>query len=75
MKSPTDFTDKPDKIENSVFQNLKPLDFKKKGRTFNREAERGIYQVINFQSGQFPIGSQNVIPGLNENYCQFGSLS
>ena len=41
-----------DKIQNDIFQFLKPLGFKNKGRTFNRETENGIYQVINIQSGQ-----------------------
>ena len=41
-----------DKIQNEIFEFLKPLGFKKKGRTFNRQTEDGIYQVINIQSGQ-----------------------
>jgi len=56
-----------DKIQESVFDLLKPTGFKKKGRTFNREAEKGIYQVINFQSGEFPLSDKYVVPGLREN--------
>jgi Domain of unknown function (DUF4304) len=40
-----------DNIQNEIFQFLKPLGFKKKGRTFNRQTEDGIYQIINIQSG------------------------
>jgi hypothetical protein len=57
-----------DTIQKSVFRFLKPLGFKKKGRTFNRQTENGVYQVINFQSGQFPLVDNYVIPGLRENY-------
>lgn len=56
-----------DKIQTSIFQYLKPLGFKKKGRNFNRETENGIVQVINLQSGQYPIG-EYVIPGIRESY-------
>lgn len=42
-----------DILQNEIFQFLKPLGFKKKGRTFNRQTEDGIYQVINIQSGQY----------------------
>ncbi|CAH0336024.1 hypothetical protein FVB9288_01696 [Flavobacterium sp. CECT 9288] len=41
-----------DRIQNEIFQFLKPFGFKKKGKTFNRQTEEGIYQVINIQSGQ-----------------------
>ena len=36
-----------DSIQKEIFLFLKPLGFKKKGRTFNRQTENGIYQVIN----------------------------
>lgn len=65
--NPSDFKIILDTIQNNVFQFLKPLGFKKKGRTFNRETEKGLYQVINFQSGQFPPGSNYEIPGFREN--------
>lgn len=54
------------KIQKEVHQYLKPLGFKKRGRTFNRETENGIWQVINFQSGQFPVGENYEIPGIRE---------
>jgi hypothetical protein len=56
-----------DHIEKSVCTTLKPLGFKKKGRTFNREIEKGIFQVINFQAGPYPIGHNYEVPGLREN--------
>jgi hypothetical protein len=60
-----------DQIEKTVFKYLKPQGFKKKGRNFNREVENGIIQVVNFQSGQYPVGGSE-IPGLKDNlYGQF----
>lgn len=41
--------------------------FKKKGRTYNRQAGDGLIHVVNFQMGQYPIGSY-VIPGVRESY-------
>ena len=55
-------------IQKEVFQYLKTLGFKKKGRTFNRQSENGVWQVINFQSGQFPVGDNYVIPGVRESF-------
>ena len=46
-----------DKIQMVIFQFLKPSGFKKKGRTFNRETEKGVIQVINLQSGPYISGS------------------
>ncbi len=56
-----------DQIEESVFTTLKPLGFNKKGRTFNRQTAKGIFQVINFQAGPYPIGQHYEVPGLREN--------
>jgi len=56
-----------DNIEKEVFKQLKLQGFKRKGRTFNRKTEEGIYQVINFQTGQYPIGDNYEVPGLREN--------
>src|ERR1700722_3483316 len=55
-------------IQTAIFQYLKPLGFRKKGRTFNRETEKGIVQVINLQSGQHPIGEHYIIPGIRESF-------
>ena len=57
-----------DRIQKEIFNYLKPLGFKKKGRTFNRQTEDGIYQVINIQSGRYEFGDKYVIPGFRENY-------
>ncbi len=57
-----------DSIQKEIYLFLKPLGFKKKGRTFNRQTEEGIYQVINIQSGRFEFGDKYVIPGIRENY-------
>lgn len=65
--TPTDFKTQLDIVEKDVFIKLKPLGFKKNGRTFNRRLDDGIIQVINFQSGQYPIGQGYEIPGLREN--------
>jgi len=62
-----DFKTQLDLIENDVFMKLKPLGFQKKGRTFNRRLDDGIIQVVNFQSGQYPLGQNYEIPGLREN--------
>jgi hypothetical protein len=57
-----------DSIQADIFSFLKPLGFKKKGRTFNRQTENGIYQVINLQRGRYEFGDKYVIPGLRENF-------
>ncbi|SIS76706.1 DUF4304 domain-containing protein [Belliella pelovolcani] len=57
-----------DSIQREIYHFLKPLGFKKKGRTFNRQTEDGIYQVINIQSGRYEFGDKYVIPGFRENY-------
>lgn len=41
-----------DEIENSVYLKLKPLGFRKHGRTLHRFVDGDISQVINFQCGQ-----------------------
>jgi len=63
-----DYKTRLDSIQKEVHQFLKPLGFKKRGRTFNRETENGLYQVINFQSGQYPIGEKYEIPGIRESF-------
>jgi hypothetical protein len=60
-----------DRIERPVTKYLKAKGFVKKGRNYNRPAEEGLVEVINFQSGTFPIGKYE-IPGLRESkYGQF----
>jgi hypothetical protein len=56
-----------DAIQAAVHSFLKPLGFRKKGRTHNRCTDGGLIHVVNFQMGQYPIGDY-VIPGLRESY-------
>lgn len=63
----TDFKIQLDEVEKEVYAKLEHLGFKKNGKTFNRRLEDGIIQVINFQSGQYPIGGNYVATGLREN--------
>lgn len=65
--APIDFKAQLDTVEKEVFAKIKPLGFKKTGRTFNRRLDDGIIQVINFQSGQYPVAEHYEIPGLREN--------
>ena len=61
-----------DAVQRATHAFLKPLDFRKKGRTHNRLTEGGLTQVINFQMGEYPVGNNYVIPGLRESlYGQF----
>jgi hypothetical protein len=41
-----------DAVQNAIFQKLKTDNFRKKGRTFNREVDKGLIHVINIQVGQ-----------------------
>ncbi|MEZ2337215.1 DUF4304 domain-containing protein [Mucilaginibacter sp. RCC_168] len=63
-----DFKSQLDNIQDEIFLFLKPLGFKKKGRTFNRQTEDGICQVVNIQSGKYEFGDKYVVPRLRENY-------
>ncbi len=54
-----------DTIQNSTVPLMKEHGFRKRGRTFNREREDGIIQVLNYQMGNFPIGKYE-IPGIRE---------
>jgi hypothetical protein len=56
-----------DDIQKALTAFLKPLGFKKKGRSYNRHVSDGLVQVVNLQMGQFPIGDY-VIPGLRESH-------
>ena len=48
-----------DQIQAKVHEFLKPLGFRKKGRTFNREAdEKGIFQVVNLQMGPYEFAPE-----------------
>jgi len=56
-----------DQVQKALAAFLKPLGFKKKGRTFNRNVQDGLIQVVNLQMGQFPIG-EYVIPAIRESH-------
>jgi hypothetical protein len=56
-----------DDIQKALTGFLKPLGFKRKGRTYNRQVSDGLVQAVNLQMGQFPIGDY-VIPGLRESH-------
>jgi hypothetical protein len=56
-----------DEIQKALTGFLKPLGFKKKGRTYNRQVGDGLVQAVNLQMGQYPIGDY-VIPGLRESH-------
>lgn len=48
-----------DHIQGKVFEFMKPLGFRKRGRSFNREAdEKGIFEVVNFQTGPYELAPE-----------------
>jgi hypothetical protein len=56
-----------DSIQKELTAFLKPLGFRKKGRTYNRSVGDGLVQAVNLQMGQYPIG-EYIIPGLRESF-------
>ena len=50
-----------DSIEKAVYAEVKPLGFKKHGRTLHRFVDGDISQVINFQVGCPPKGVYDVL--------------
>jgi hypothetical protein len=63
----SNFAKNLDALQAHVTAFLKPLGFRKKGRTYNRTTEDGLVQAVNFQMGAFPIGDY-VIPGIRESF-------
>jgi len=59
-KSP--FAVRMDEIQARIDPRLKQLRFKKSGRTYNRETDPGIVQVINFQMGAYEPHVAGVSP-------------
>ena len=56
-----------DQVQAKVFEYMKPLGFRKKGRTFNREAhEPGIFQIVQFQTGPYELAPE--IPPFRLNF-------
>ncbi len=64
----SEFAKHLDTLQAQVAAFLKPLGFRKKGRTHNRSTPRGLVHVVSFQMGQFPIGEHYVIPGFRESF-------
>lgn len=50
-----------DRIENAVYAALKPLGFRKYGRTLHRFVSGDISQVVNFQLGQSHMGQTHLL--------------
>src|SRR5215475_11462786 len=63
----TQFAKNVDGIQAEIHEFLKPLEFRKKGRTFNRHTVDGLTQVINLQMGASDPPGTTYIPGLREN--------
>lgn len=59
-------------IQTATHSVLKPLGFRKSGRSHNRTVADGIIQVVNFQMGAYPIGDYEV-PGFRTS--QYGKFS
>lgn len=66
MSPKSDYTKTLDQIQKLIHKELKNFGFTKKGRTFNKIVDEGIVHVINFQSGEYPVGDNYVIPGIRE---------
>lgn len=48
-----------DQVQKEVYEFMKTLGFRKKGRTFNRQAEEaGIFQVVQFQTGPYELAPE-----------------
>jgi hypothetical protein len=59
------YVDALNDIQKATTALLKPLGFRKSGRSYNRAATDGVVQVVKFQMGEYPIG-EYVIPGIRE---------
>ena len=56
-----------DTVQAFVTGLLKPLGFRRRGRTYNRTREPGVVQVVNLQSDKYPIGDQPDFPSMRVN--------
>jgi hypothetical protein len=56
-----------DQVQAQAAGQLKPLGFRRSGRTFNRQAPSGFVQVVNFQMGQYPVGDSYELPPMRIN--------
>jgi hypothetical protein len=64
----SEFAKHLDAVQASVAAFLKPLGFRKKGRTHNRTTAGELVHVVNFQMGEYPVGEHYIIPGLRESF-------
>lgn len=56
MKPKSPIVARLDEIQSRIGKSLQPLGFKRKGRTFRRETDHEILQIIAFQAGPFELG-------------------
>jgi hypothetical protein len=66
------FAENMDLVQTQVTGFLRPLGFRKRGRTYTRRTADGLVQVINLQMAQAPIGTVYEYPPIRVNlYGQF----
>lgn len=70
MPSKSPVVQQLDDVQSNLAFLLKPLGFIRKGRTFRRQTEPGLFQIIALQAGPFEIGPPPPEPAkhLRENY-------
>jgi len=56
MKPKSPIVVRLDEIQSRIGKSLQPLGFKRKGRTFRRETDHEVLQIIALQAGPFEIG-------------------
>ena len=56
-----------DEIQRAIRPLLRRRDFRVRGRTFNRQTEDGLTQVVNIQMGPSDPAGTSYIPGLRDN--------
>ncbi len=63
-RAKSSFALRMDEVQQLINADLKQLGFKKSQRTYNRQTEPGVVQVINFQMGRFepPAGPSPIPP-------------
>ncbi len=58
----SNYVSRLDQIQAQVTEHLKPLGFRRRGRTINRTVPAGFVQVVNFQMGHYPVGENYELP-------------
>jgi hypothetical protein len=56
-----------DTVQQALTSFLRPLGFRRKGRSFNRRVTDGLVHVVTLQMGEYPIGDY-VIPEIRESF-------